>query len=125
MDEPSSQGGEESGKGSQLSVGVIIGITVGVVIGLLLASCFVLIVRCRKRARAIRGSRGLTNDRKDLALPIRVHGLNTSAVLSHVQSRDLPSHPKEQSLFGSFFRGNNHTYSPSISAVTRFSYKYV
>lgn len=107
---------------SELSTGVIIGISIGVAIGALLAVCVLLCWRWQKKSLKI-GS-----ERRGLALPIRVNGVNSSVILSdsNLGSKESPSTAAgnfANTLFSSWF-GSSERFLAS-SGVTKFSYGYI
>lgn len=101
---------------SQLSTGVIIGISIGVAIGALIAACVVLCWRVRRKQ--LRDG----SERRGLALPIRVNGVNSSTILSDSNlGKESPNsgyHPGN--LFSQWF-GSSERFLAS-SGVTKFSY---
>lgn len=101
---------------SELSTGVIIGISIGVAIGVLLAACVVLCWRLRRK-RVIDGSQ-----RRGLALPIRVNGVNSSTILSDSNlGKESPSASYYPVNFLSQWFGSSERFLAS-SGVTKFSY---
>ncbi|KAL2635786.1 hypothetical protein R1flu_007265 [Riccia fluitans] len=103
---------------SQLSTGVIIGISIGVAIGVLLAVCVLLCWRWKKK------SIKMGSERRGLALPIRVNGVNSSVILSdsNLGGKESPSTAGNfaNTLFSSWF-GSSERFLAS-SGVTKFGY---
>ncbi|CAM6092631.1 unnamed protein product [Calypogeia fissa] len=101
---------------SELSTGVIIGISIGVAIGVFIAACVVLCWRLRRK-RVIDGS-----ERRGLALPIRVNGVNSSTILSDSNmGKESPSASYHPSNFFSQWFSSSERFLAS-SGVTKFSY---
>ena len=102
-----------SSNGSQLSTGVIIGISIGVFIGILIAVCALMCFGCRKKRLEKRNS-----SHRGFVLPIRVNGVNSSAIMS-----DSVSSPPSYATNKANWWGHERQLIPSSSGVTKFTFK--
>ncbi|EFJ24027.1 hypothetical protein SELMODRAFT_174767 [Selaginella moellendorffii] len=102
-----------------LSVGVIIGICIGVSLSLFLATCAVICVRLRRVKPGL--FRGNSSERKEIVLPMRVNGADSSTILSDSDVGNRSPSQQQQPSVTSFLKANKElNYS---AGILPFSYK--